>query len=71
MEDTPLRRFRKKVLRLSQDELAAQLEMSKASVSRMESGGQPLTIETVRRIAALTDDVRARNALLRDLVQVA
>jgi transcriptional regulator with XRE-family HTH domain len=64
-----LRDFRRDVLGLSQERLAAKLGTSKASISRMENGVQPVTLDLVKRVAALTNSRAAREALVSGLFQ--
>jgi transcriptional regulator with XRE-family HTH domain len=59
-----LRDFRRDVLGLSQERLAAKLGTSKASISRMENGVQPVTLDL-----ALTNSRAAREALVSGLFQ--
>lgn len=65
---TPLRRFRTDTLKISVDRLAQLTQTSKASISRMERGLQPVTIDLVRRIAALSENSTAKTALTRELM---
>lgn len=65
---TPLRRFRTETLNLSLDEMARVLNTSKATLSRIERGLQPATIDLVRSISGLSKDKRAQAALARDLM---
>jgi len=65
---TPLRQFRKEVLRLSVDALAKLLRTSKATVSRVERGEQAVTLDFVRRVASLSDDSAAKAKLSQDLM---
>lgn len=50
--------FRRRQLELSQDELGARVDLTGVSISRIESGGQGLSIEMLGRFAEALSTTR-------------